>query len=130
MSNAGDNLGTQNENENDSDSAGDTYSTRFGEAGSLQVTGPPPGKGGLPIELAGGKGGVTVTSVAPNSRVGIAGLTRGSRIIAVDGKKVTSPAQAKSALSGPIGSVILLEVSDTADGEESFTIVVQREKVP
>lgn len=105
-------------------------SVPFGQADTLSVTGPPPGKGGLPIGIGGGAGKVTVTSVAVGSRVEIAGLTRGARILAVNGQKITGPADAKRAVQGPIGTVVMLEVSDHKDGSDPYTIIVQRERIP
>ena len=102
----------------------------FGDADALTVTGPPPGKGGLPIQVNGGPGKVTVSRVAPASRVEAAGLTRGARILAVNGTRVKGPADAKRALQGPIGSVVMLEVSDNPDGSAPYTIIVQRERIP
>ena len=100
------------------------YNT-YGEIDSLPVTGPPPGKGGLPITLGGGPGNVIVKHVSPGSRVALAGLLKGHRILAIDGEKVKGPNQARQALSGPIGSVVMLEVEHEG---ERFTVVVQREK--
>ncbi len=107
----------------------ETTSTPFGEAHALEVTGPPPGKGGLPIELSGAPGKVTVSRVAQGSRVEVAGLKRGARILSVNGTKVSGPAEAKRLISGPIGTVVMLEVSDNADGTDSYTIIVQRERL-
>jgi hypothetical protein len=97
---------------------------------SLPVTGPPSGKGGLPIDLSGGPGRVTVTRVAVGSRVEIAGLRKGARILTVDGRKVSGPSDAKRSLLGTIGTVVMLEVSDNPDGSDPYTIVVQRERIP
>jgi S1-C subfamily serine protease len=105
---------------------GDELSTQYGMTDALPVTGPPAGKGGLPIKLGGGPGKVIVKAVRPGSRVANAGLAVGDRVISVDGRKVTAPVQAQAALSGPIGSVVMLEVEH--DGER-FNVVVQRERV-
>ncbi len=108
------------------DEAEPSIHTQFGMADDLPVTGPPSGKGGLPITLSGGAGKVTVTRVAPGSRIEAAGLTKGCRIISVDGNPVNGPADARRALEGAIGSVVMLEVMEN---DETFTIVVQRERV-
>lgn len=100
--------------------------TQFGEVDELAVTGPPPGRGGIPISLSGASGKVTVTRVTPGSRVDEAGLTRGSRLLTINGEKITGVQQARRALQGPIGSVVMIEV---AQGDELFTVVVQRERV-
>ena len=99
--------------------------TNFGDADELPVTGPPSGKGGLPIKIGAKGGGVVVTAVSTGSRVEIAGLIKGSRILSVDGHPVRGPADAKKALSGPIGSVVMLEVAEPGS-DVPFTIVVQR----
>ncbi len=122
-----DNLGVSSPGEGTA-SVGGTASegsaTPFGEAEELTVTGPPSGKGGLPISLSGRAGKVIVTRVAPGSRVHVAGLTQGSQILSVDGKQVKNPADAKRAIQGTIGTVVMLEVSENG---EVFTVVVQRE---
>jgi hypothetical protein len=105
---------------------GDSLMTEYGMADALPVTGPPRGKGGLPVKLGGGPGKVIVKSVQPGSRVANAGLSVGDRIVAVDGVKVGSPAQARNAIAGPIGSVVMLEV--VHDGER-VNVVVQRVRV-
>jgi hypothetical protein len=121
-----DNLGmTAGPGDTDSEAETPIY-TQFGEAHDLPVTGPPPGKGGLPITLGGGPGNVTVSGVAIGSRVGGAGLTKGCKILSIDGNKVSGPKEARRALEGPIGSVVMLEVEENG---EVFTIVVQRERV-
>jgi hypothetical protein len=102
-----------------------TMSTRFGDADALPVTGPPSGKGGLPIKIGGGAGGAIVTGVVPGSRVEIAGLTKGSRIVSIDGTRVSGPHDARKALLGAIGSVVMLEVIEPGN-PDPFTIVVQR----
>ncbi len=103
----------------------DSFNTQYGSVDQLVVTGPPPGRGGLPIELgpAGNKRGARVTSVSPGSHVAEAGLGRGDLIVSVDGKKIAGPAQARRAIEGAIGSVVMLEVQ-SEDGP--FTVVVQR----
>lgn len=106
------------------ETASEGGATPFGEAGELSVTAPPPGKGGLPISLGGGAGKVVVTRVSPGSRVQVAGLTEGSRILSVDGKRVKNPADARRAIQGTIGTVVMLEV---LENDEVFTLVVQRE---
>jgi len=100
--------------------------SEYGLVDVLPVTGPPSGKGGLPIKLGGGPGKVVVKSVQPGSRVAQAGLAAGDRIVAVDGVKVSSPAQARNAISGPVGSVVMLEVDH---GGERVNVVVQRVRV-
>jgi hypothetical protein len=102
-----------------------TQSTPYGEAEELPVTAPPAGKGGLPISLGGKGGKVIVTKVRPGSRVERAGLTKGSRLLSVNGKRVKSPSDANRAIRGTIGTVVMLEVEENG---ESFTIVVQRER--
>jgi C-terminal processing protease CtpA/Prc len=52
-------------------------------------------------------------------------LLKGHRILAIDGEQVNGPNQARQALAGPIGSVVMLEVEYKG---ERFTVVVQREK--
>jgi C-terminal processing protease CtpA/Prc len=64
------------------------------------------------------------------SRVEIAGLRKGARILTVDGRKVSGPSDAKRSLLGTIGTVVMLEVSDNPDGSDPYTIVVQRERIP
>ncbi len=100
--------------------------SEYGSVDRLPVTGPPPGKGGLPIQVGGGPGKVVVRSVSAGSRVAVAGLEEGDRILSVDGKKVRTPAQARKAISGPIGSVMMLGI---AHGKEKVTLVVQRVRI-
>lgn len=93
---------------------------------SLPVTGPPPGRGGLPIGLGGKGSKVTITFVEPGSQVAAAGLAKGQKLRSIDGNPVRGTAQAKEAIGGAIGSVVMLEVEDS-DG--LFTVVVQRVRV-
>ena len=106
--------------------ASEAIQTDYGQADRLIVTGPPSGKGGLPIQLGGGPGNVFVRSVSSGSLVEGAGLARGDRILTVDGTRVKSPAHARSAISGRIGTVVVLEVDQ---GGEFVNIVVQRVRV-
>jgi len=103
-----------------------TRSTEYGLVDQLPVTGPVPGRGGLPVEIGGGPGKVVIKSVAAGSQVAAAGLRAGDRLVAIDGRKVETPAQARDAIGGAIGSVVMLEVR--SDGE-SLNIVVQRVRV-
>ncbi len=119
-----DNLGTTGETLETSSE--NSFHTRFGQVDQLEVTGPPPGKGGLPITLGGGIDRVIVKSIRPGSRVANAGLSKGDRIIAIDNKKVTGPTSARQAIKGPIGSVVMLKVDSNG---ELFTVVVQRVRV-
>ncbi|MFO8072112.1 MAG: carboxypeptidase regulatory-like domain-containing protein [Polyangia bacterium] len=100
--------------------------SEYGSVDRLPVTGPPPGKGGLPIQIGGGPGKVVVRNVSAGSHVAVAGLEEGDRILTVDGKKVRTPAQARKAISGPIGSVVMLGI---AHGKEKVTLVVQRVRI-
>lgn len=106
--------------------ASESIQTEYGQADRLVVTGPPSGKGGLPIQLGGCPGNVVVRSVSPGSLVEGAGLARGDKILTVDGARVKSPAHARSAISGRIGTVVVLEVDQ---GGEFVNIVVQRVRV-
>lgn len=105
-----------------------SFTTQYGSADQLVVTGPPPGRGGLPIELgpAKKKRGARVTGIRPGSQIAAAGLGVGDVIVSVDGKKVSGPAQARQAIEGAIGSVVMLEVESEG---ETFTVVVQRVRV-
>jgi hypothetical protein len=103
-----------------------SFNTRFGQADELAVTGPPSGKGGLPISVGGGPGRVVVTGVTPGTSVAVAGLSNGDRIVEIDGKRIKGPDDARKAISGLIGSVVMLKVESEG---EIFTIVVQRERV-
>jgi hypothetical protein len=115
---AGDSLGT---------TAGTSYSAEFGQTDQLTVTGSPSGPGGLPITLgAGPSGGVIVRSVQPGSQVAGAGLAAGDRIVAVDGAPVNSVAQAKAAIAGRMGTVVMIEVVHQG---EHLNVVVQRVRV-
>jgi membrane-associated protease RseP (regulator of RpoE activity) len=105
---------------------GATVGTEYGPADMLTVTGPPSGKGGLPITVGGGNGSVVVKSVQPGSLVAGAGLRAGDRILTIDGAPVKSPAQARQAIEGRIGTVVMLEVFH--DGEV-VNVVVQRVRV-
>ncbi|MDJ0762743.1 MAG: carboxypeptidase regulatory-like domain-containing protein [Myxococcota bacterium] len=98
----------------------------FGQADPLPVTGPPPGRGGLPITIGGSPGRVIVTGISPQSNVALTDLSKGDRIVAIDGKKVAGPAAARKALLGSIGSVVLLEIEGD-DGR--YTVVVQRVRI-
>ncbi|MDD5307324.1 MAG: PDZ domain-containing protein [Deltaproteobacteria bacterium] len=100
--------------------------TRFGQADNIDVTGPPPGKGGLPVSFAVKGGKLIAASVEPGSRVAAAGLLAGDRIVAVDGEPVRSPEAAQRAVNGIIGSVVMIDVE--RDGEH-FAVVVQRVRV-
>lgn len=103
-----------------------SVNSEYGQADRLVVTGPPSGKGGLPITLRGSKGKVFVKSVQPGTLVAGAGLAAGDRIIAVDNVKITGPAQARKAIAGKIGSVIVIEV---VHNDEHLSIVIQRVRV-
>ncbi|MCP4604842.1 MAG: hypothetical protein GY847_30705 [Proteobacteria bacterium] len=107
--------------------ATDSFETEFGRVETLPVTGPPSGKGGLPITIGGGSGRAVVKRVQSGSRVAVAGLSEGDRIVAVDGKKIAGPAAARKAIAGPIGSVVMLKI-ESGDGE-IFNVVVQRVRV-
>jgi len=105
-----------------------SYDTPYGQADQLVVTGPPSGPGGLPISLGpGASGGVFVRAVQPGSQVAGAGLAAGDRVVAVDGAPIKSVAQAKAAIAGRIGTVVMLEV--VHEGEH-INVVVQRVRVP
>jgi membrane-associated protease RseP (regulator of RpoE activity) len=107
--------------------AGSSYSTEFGRSDQLVVTGPPSGPGGLPISLGNGpSGGVIVRSVQPGSQVAGAGLAIGDRLVAVDGAPVKSVGQAKAAIAGRLGTVVMLEVVHQG---EHLNVVVQRVRV-
>jgi hypothetical protein len=107
--------------------AGTSYSPEFGQTDQLTVTGSPSGPGGLPISLStGSAGGVVVKSVQPGSQVAAAGLAAGDRLVAVDGAPVKSVAQAKAAIAGRMGTVVMLEV---VHGGEHLNVVVQRVRV-
>lgn len=106
--------------------AGDPVNTDYGQADQLIVTGPPTGKGGLPITLGGGAGNVVVKSVSPGSLVAGAGLAPGDRILEVDGTAVKSPAHARRAIEGRIGTVVILNV---ARGADRVSMVVQRVRI-
>ncbi|MCU0661675.1 MAG: carboxypeptidase regulatory-like domain-containing protein [Myxococcota bacterium] len=95
-------------------------------ADELPVTGPPAGRGSLPISLKGKGAKVVITSVEPGSHAAAAGLAKGQRLNAIDGKPIRGVAQAKEALGGIIGSVVVLEVEDE---EGPFNVVVQRVRV-
>jgi hypothetical protein len=103
-----------------------TRSSDYGYVDQLPVTGSVPGKGGLPVEIGGGPGNVVVKGVSAGSQVAAAGLRAGDRIVAVDGKRVQTPAQAREAIGGAIGSVVMIEV---VHGGESVNLVVQRVRV-
>lgn len=118
-----DNLGVTSSDEETPSVA--THSTTFGDADELPVTGPSLGNGGLPIKIGAKGGSVVVTAVSKGSRVAIAGLTTGCRILSVDGHPVRGPSDAKKAIAGSIGSVVMLEVTEP-EGDAPFTIVVQR----
>ncbi len=110
---------------NTEDSLG-SVNSEYGQADRLVVTGPPSGKGGLPITLRGSKGKVFVKSVQPGTLVAGSGLAAGDRIIAVDNIKVTGPAHAQKAIAGKIGSVMVIDVMH---GGEHLSIVIQRVRV-
>lgn len=92
----------------------------------LPVTGPPVGRGSLPISLGSSGGKVVITNVSPGSHAEAAGLAKGQKLRAIDGKPVGSASQAKQALGGAIGTVVMLEVEDA---EGPFNVVVQRVRV-
>ncbi len=125
-----DNLGTTEPIEGERSGeieATESVQTKFGLADKLSVTGPPSGKGGLPISIGGRAGQTVVTRVRGGSHVAVAGLSKGDRIIAIDGKKVAGPADARKAILGPIGSVVMLKVKN--EEGETFNVVVQRVRV-
>jgi protocatechuate 3,4-dioxygenase beta subunit len=103
-----------------------TINTRFGEAEKLPVTDTPPGKGSLPISIGGVPGNIIVTHIRPGSRVAMAGLSKGDRIVAINNRKMLGPAAARRALSGPIGSVVTMTIKNKG---EQFTVIVQRVRV-
>jgi large repetitive protein len=131
---SGDSLGvvaiTQREESPDAPgggTAGSSYSAEYGQTDRLTVTGPSAsGPGGLPIAVSNGKGGVFVRAVQPGSEVAGAGLVAGDRIIAVDGAPVKNAQQAKAAIAGRVGTVVMLEV--VHEGER-LNVVVQRVRV-
>jgi len=131
---SGDSLGvvaiTHNQDEADQQggaAAGTSYSPEFGQTDQLAVTGSPSGPGGLPITLGTGTGGgVIVKSVQPGSQVAGAGLAAGDRVVAVDGAPVKSVAQAKAAIAGRMGTVVMIEVVHQG---EHLNVVVQRVRV-
>jgi hypothetical protein len=104
-----------------------SVNSEYGQADRLVVTGPPSGKGGLPITVRGSPGKVFVGSVQPGTLAAGAGLAAGDRIIAVDNVKITSPAQARRAIAGRIGSVVVIGV---VHKNEHLSIVIQRVRVP
>ncbi len=103
-----------------------SVNSEYGRADRLVVTGPPAGKGGLPITLRGSRGKVFVKSVQPGTLAAGSGLAAGDRIIAVDNVKVTGPAHAQKAIAGKIGSVMVIDVMH---GGEHLSIVIQRVRV-
>jgi hypothetical protein len=103
-----------------------TINTPFGEAETLPVTDTPRGKGSLPITIGGRPGKIVVTHIQSGSRVAMAGLSKGDRIIAINNRKLSGPASARRALEGPIGSVVTMTIA--SDGEQ-FTVIVQRVRV-
>ncbi len=110
----------------DSDEEPDTVNTPFGEAERLPVTDTPRGKGSLPVTIGGRSGKIIVTHIQSGSRVAMAGLSKGDRIIAIDNRKMSGPASARRALEGPIGSVVTMTIES---GGEQFTVIVQRVRV-
>jgi protocatechuate 3,4-dioxygenase beta subunit len=103
-----------------------TINTPFGEAETLPVTDTPRGKGSLPITIGGRSGKIIVTHIQSGSRVAMAGLSKGDRIVAINNRKLSGPASARRALEGPIGSVVTMTIEN--DGEQ-FTVIVQRVRV-
>jgi S1-C subfamily serine protease len=103
-----------------------TVHTQFGEADRLPVTDTPPGKGSLPISIGGGPGKIIVTHIRPGSRVAMAGLSKGDRIIAINNRKMSGPASTRRALEGPIGSVVTITIESHG---EQFTVIVQRVRI-
>jgi len=89
---------------------------------SLYVT-QPVGIGSLPISLKDKGGAVVVTAVGIGSQVAETGLKAGAILKKVDGAPVSSAAAAKKALSGRIGSVVLIEVLQE---DTPLSLVVQR----
>lgn len=130
------NLGADREEgsaETDGQPAGEeTKMTEFGLADTLTVTGTPSvvraprGKGGLPLTLGGGGKAVIVKSFKSGSQLAETGISRGDRILEVDGVPVRGLAAARKAIEGPIGSVVMLKVKSEDD---VFVVVVQRVKV-
>ena len=110
----------------DEGAASDTVSTPFGDAETLPVTAPPSGKGGLPISIGSLGGKVIVTHIRPGSRVAMAGLSKGDRIVAINNRKISSPAAARRAIQGPIGSVVTMTIENQG---EQFTVIVQRVRI-
>ncbi len=100
--------------------------TQFGKAEMLPVTGAPPGKGSLPLSIGGSPGKIVVTRISPGSRVALAGLSKGDRIVAINNRKMSGPAAARRAIEGPIGSVVTMTIENKG---ERFTIIVQRVRV-
>ncbi len=103
-----------------------SVNSEYGQADRLVVTGPPSGKGGLPITLRGSRGKVFVKSVQPGTLVAGAGLAVGDRIIAVDNVKISGPAHALKAIAGRIGSVVVIDVMHNG---EHLSIVIQRVRI-
>ena len=85
---------------------------------------------GIGVEIApdDGKGGVVVGQVFPNTPAQTAGLKRGDRIIAVDGKPTTSETQDQiiQSIRGPEGTSVTLTVERT--GQANFNVTITRRK--
>jgi carboxyl-terminal processing protease len=85
---------------------------------------------GIGVQVApdDGKGGVVVGQVFPNTPAEAAGLQRGDRVVAVDGKATTGQTQDQiiSSIRGPEGSQVTLTIERA--GKANFDVTITRRK--
>lgn len=89
---------------------------------------------GIGVQVApdDGKGGVVVGQVFPNTPALEAGLRRGDRVVAVDGKPTTGQAQEQiiASIRGPEGTQVTLTVQRAGVADFSVTITRRKYDLP
>jgi len=83
---------------------------------------------GVQVATDDGKGGIVVGQVFPNTPAQEAGLQRGDRVVAVDGKATTGQTQDQiiSSIRGPEGTQVTLTIQRA--GKANFDLTITRRK--
>lgn len=93
-------------------------------------SGAPSGQGNLAITLgeqgASAEPAVVVVSVAAGSEAERSGVATGDELVSVDGRPVRDMVEARSLMSGPVGSHVVVEILRTG---QRLTLTIAREQV-